>query len=48
MDKKEKDIILKMISEIYVIESMVEGYDQKKFLNDEKTKRAIAMTLINI
>lgn len=35
MDKKEKDIILKMIFEIYVIESMAEGYDQKKFLNDE-------------
>lgn len=48
MNKKEAIIIQKLISEIYMIENMVNGYDRIKFLNDEKTQRAIAMTLINM
>lgn len=48
MDKKDKIIIQKLISEIYIIENMIEGFDKVTFMNDEKTQRAIAMTLINM
>lgn len=45
-----KDIIIlkKILSEIQIIESMIHGLNTKLFLEDEKLKRAVCMTLINI
>lgn len=48
MNKKESIIIQKVISEINIIELMIQGYNGSRFLEDEKTQRAVAMTLINI
>ncbi len=48
MDKKKKVILKKMISEVGVINEMIDGIGKKQFMKDEKTQRAVAMTLINI
>lgn len=48
MNNRDFQIIKKILSEIVVIEEIIEGYNLEKFLNDEKTKRASCMTLINI
>jgi len=48
MNNRDFQIIKKILSEIVVIEDIVEGFDLEGFLSDEKTKRATCMTLINI
>ena len=48
MNNRDFQIIKKILSEIVVIEEIVEGFDLEGFLADEKTKRATCMTLINI
>ncbi len=48
MDKKIIVILEKLIAEITVINDMINGLDKKQFMKDEKTQRAVAMTLINI
>ena len=48
MNNKERIIIIKVISEIGIIEKMIQGYSEVSFFSDEKTQRAISMTLINI
>lgn len=48
MDNRDNQIIKKMLSEIYVIEDLIKGLNLEGFLEDEKTKRACCMTLINI
>jgi uncharacterized protein with HEPN domain len=48
MNTKDTQIIHKLISEIEVIEMLVSGFEEKTFLADERTKRAVCMTLINI
>ena len=48
MNNRNFQIIKKILSEIGVIEEIVEGYNLERFLADEKTKRAACMTLINI
>ncbi len=48
MNNKERIIIMKVISEISVIEKMILGYSEVSFFSDEKTQRAVSMTLINI
>jgi uncharacterized protein with HEPN domain len=48
MNNKERIILIKVISEIEVIEKMVLGYTDASFFADEKTQRAVSMTLINI
>ncbi len=37
-----------MLSEIDVIDFLLKNYSEEEFLIDEKTQRAVAMTLINI
>ena len=48
MNNRDHQIIKKMLSEIAVIEDLIRGVDLEGFLEDEKTKRACCMTLINI
>jgi len=48
MNSKERIIIIKIISEINVIGDMLHDYTEEAFLTDEKTQRAVCMTLINI
>ena len=48
MDKRDKILLQKIFNEIVIIENFIVGYDYDKFVNDEKTKRAVCMTMINI
>ncbi|MFT9493948.1 HepT-like ribonuclease domain-containing protein [Anaerosolibacter sp.] len=48
MDTRDYQIINKLFQEIDVIEDLIEGFDLEKFIEDERTKRAVCMTLINI
>jgi len=48
MENKDRHIINKILSEIEVIESLLSGFDFSAFICDERTKRAVCMTLINI
>jgi len=48
MDKMGKQVLIKILDEANVIEDLVRGADFKEFVSDEKTKRAVCMTLINI
>jgi uncharacterized protein with HEPN domain len=48
MNSRNRQIINKIITEIEVIESLIVGFEESVFLTDERTKRAVCMTLINI
>ena len=48
MDKHDKALLEKILDEAKIIEDLIKGYDCDKFIADEKTKRAVCMTLINI
>ncbi|ABI69027.1 DUF86 domain-containing protein [Syntrophomonas wolfei] len=48
MKFKDKQILGKLIDETTIIMQMIDGLNYNGFLNDEKTKRAVCMTLINI
>lgn len=48
MDNKTNVIIEKLLSEVHVINDMIIGLNKKQFMNDEKTQRAVSMTLINM
>jgi uncharacterized protein with HEPN domain len=48
MNSKDARILNKIVSEIEVIEMLVEGFDESSFATDERTKRAVCMTLLNI
>ncbi len=48
MNNRDYQIISKILQEINIIENLVIGYDLEKFVEDERTKRAVCMTLINI
>jgi len=48
MNNRDYQIIKKILSEIEIIEELIEGFGIEKFKEDEKTKRACCMTLINI
>lgn len=48
MSSRDSQIIQKIISEIEVTEMLVKGFDECSFSADERTKRAVCMTLINI
>ena len=45
---RNKQIVKKIKSEINVITEIIDGIELEFFISDEKTKRAICMTLINI
>lgn len=48
MQRRDQIIIEKIISEINIGLEMVDGVSLKDFLLDEKLKRAVAMTVINV
>lgn len=48
MDNRDFQIISKILKEIDVIEELINGFDLDKFSSDERTKRAVCMTVINI
>lgn len=48
MDNRDLQILKKILLEIDVIEELIQGYNLDTFINDERTKRATCMTLINI
>jgi uncharacterized protein with HEPN domain len=48
MDRKEGVALRKILDEIDVIEKLVYDFDKERFLTDDRTQRAVAMTLINI
>jgi len=48
MDKRDKTLLMKILDESNIIADLIEGFDCKAFIADEKTKRAVSMTLINI
>jgi uncharacterized protein with HEPN domain len=48
MQHRDKQIIKKLISECEALAALKEGFAVEMFLGDERTKRAISMTLINI
>ena len=48
MDNRDKTLLEKILSEGVLIADLVKGLNCDSFVNDEKTKRAVCMTLINI
>ena len=48
MDKRDKTLLGKISDEMHIIDDLINGYDCNSFVNDEKTKRAVCMTLVNI
>jgi len=48
MDKRDSVLLKKILDEANVIADLIEGYACDSFISDEKTKRAVCMTLINI
>jgi uncharacterized protein with HEPN domain len=48
MDSRDAAVLSKISAEASVITEMISSYDYNAFINDEKTKRAVCMTLINI
>jgi len=48
MDNRDGTILKKVLSECGVVQDLLNGYSIAMFLSDERTKRAVCMTLINI
>lgn len=48
MQRRDKIILQKIVSEIEIIADFFENMSREEFLADEKTKRAIGMTAINV
>lgn len=48
MNNRDRQILNKILQEIEIALSMVNGVTEHSFLDDEKLKRAVCMTLINI
>jgi uncharacterized protein with HEPN domain len=48
MNNRDYQIVHKILLEIAIIEELIEGFNLEKFISDERTKRAVCMTLINI
>ena len=48
MNNRDERILNKLFSEISVLKDMMEGVSREAFLSDERTSRAVCMTLINI
>jgi len=48
MHNNDRRIVQKIISEIELIQDFVEGYSFERFMSDEKTRRSVVMTFINI
>lgn len=48
MQRRDKIILQKIVSEIEIIADFLGNMSREEFLSDEKTKRAIGMTIINV
>lgn len=48
MNNRDRQILNKILNEISIAMDMIDGVSEGIFLNDEKLKRAVCMTLINI
>lgn len=48
MNERDKQFLFRLISEARMVSTLIAGMDLQGFLADEKTKRAVCMTLINI
>ena len=48
MTSRDNRLLTKILSEIAVAGQLIEGVTMEDFINDERTARAISMTLINI
>jgi len=48
MNERDRQILIRLKSETRLIATLTEGFDLDAFLSDERTKRAVCMTLINI
>jgi uncharacterized protein with HEPN domain len=48
MADRDTAILKKLMEEAIIITELIEGFDSTAFSDDEKTKRAVCMTLINI
>jgi len=48
MDKRDRVLLQKIFDETNIIAELIKIHNCDTFINDEKTKRAVCMTLINI
>ena len=48
MDNRDNLLLEAILEEISIIIALISNYDYDMFTSDEKTKRAVCMTLINI
>ena len=48
MDNRDRTILKKVLSECEIVQDMLAGFGKEAFLSDERTKRAVCMTLVNI
>jgi uncharacterized protein with HEPN domain len=48
MNNRDRQICDKLLSEIAILKDMMDGVSHETFLTDERTSRAVCMTLINI
>ncbi|MDR0445993.1 MAG: DUF86 domain-containing protein [Oscillospiraceae bacterium] len=48
MNERDRSVLLHIAGEAVMIEQLIDGFSIDSFLADERTKRAVAMSLINI
>ena len=48
MNERDRQIFIRLRGEVRLVSQMLDGFDLQSFLGDERTKRAVCMTLINI
>ena len=48
MNNRDRTVVGKVLDEIAIAESLMQNEDLASFLEDEKLKRAVCMTVINI
>ena len=48
MTMRDRQVCDKILSEISVIKELLHGFSAERFIDDERTVRAVCMTLINI
>ena len=48
MNERDRQILIRLRGEVRLVSQMLDGFDLQSCLGDERTKRAVCMTLINI
>ena len=48
MNERDRSVLINICEEAAVVAELLRGFDLASFIEDERTKRAIAMSLINI